>query len=95
MRGETQFDMPLAGRNRFKHQQFEVFKAAPLKVPFGELTAIRVDRISTQANSRQLSMWFSPELDYQLVKLRQTEPDGKHYEIQLESFTQSKAPVSS
>ena len=81
MRGETQFSMPMAGRNRLKQNHFKANKIAPITLPIGTINAIQVDKIEGKKSSRKTTMWFSPDYDYQLVKLSQIEKNGKYYEM--------------
>lgn len=86
MRGETEFQMPIASRTRLKYSQFKAAASETLSLPIGTVRAIRVDKINAPESNREVSMWFSPDLDYQLVRLRQTEDDGKQYEMQLKAL---------
>lgn len=89
MRGETNFTMPLAGRTNLKYSTFAVSETELLELPMGKTKAIRVDRIASEPNGKQVTIWFSPEMDYQMVKFRQVEKDGKHYEMMLAKLNKS------
>lgn len=66
----------------YRDYEFARHGTETLKLPFGEVEAIRVDRVRDH-NRRQTLFWFAPELNYTLVKMQQIEDDREQLQIQL------------
>lgn len=85
-RGMTRFELDLASRNRLKHYVYQASPSETLNLPIGKVQAIRVAEIDDEDDARITLMWFAPKYDYQLVKLQQTEKDGKTYSLAMKSY---------
>ena len=57
-----------------------------LTLPYGMLEGIKVE-IVRQNSTRETFAWFSPQLNYQLVRLQQFKDDKEQGDIQLKTFT--------
>lgn len=68
----------------FDHDRFAVIGRENRPTPFGDMEAIKVEKVRDSDSKRQTLMWFAPELDYLLIRLVQVEPDGSRYEVNLE-----------
>ncbi|WP_258179392.1 DUF3108 domain-containing protein [Photobacterium phosphoreum] len=66
MQGTKSFDFILQNRDDTSHYYFKVVGEETIATNFGDLKAIRVDQI--KKSDRQLSLWFAPSVDYQLVR---------------------------
>ncbi|WP_235862072.1 DUF3108 domain-containing protein [Photobacterium kishitanii] len=66
MQGKKNFDFILQNSDDTSHYYFKVIGEETIATNFGELKAIRVDQI--KKSDRQLSLWFAPSIDYQLVR---------------------------
>lgn len=65
---------------------FRVLGSEPVETEAGTVDAIKVERVRDPTKSnRQTVMWFAKDWDYLLVRLHQTEKDGKEYQIMLKN----------
>ncbi|MBY4677902.1 DUF3108 domain-containing protein [Marinobacterium arenosum] len=85
--GEQQsFDYQVADGGHLKTYRFAIDGHEPVATPIGTFDTVRVKRVRDADSSRQTWIWFAPELDYLIVKLRQTEDDDKEYRLELKSL---------
>ena len=68
-----------------KNYQFKVVGTETLETPIGQLTTVKVARVR-ENNARETIFWLSPEHDFLLVQLRQSEPDGSGFELYLQDL---------
>lgn len=66
MQGKKNFDFILQNSDDISHYYFKVIGEETIATNFGDLKAIRIDQI--KKSDRQLSLWFAPSIDYQLVR---------------------------
>lgn len=66
MQGKKTFDFILQNSDDTSHYYFKVVGNENIKTNFGNINTIRVDQIKKK--DRQLSLWFAPSIDYQLVR---------------------------
>lgn len=64
--GKKQFNYVMQNSDEINHYYFAVTGNEKIKTHFGTLNTLRVNQV--KKNDRQLSLWFAPSLDYQLVK---------------------------
>lgn len=83
-RGVDTFELKIASRNRLKDYIYQASGPETLKLPIGTVEAIRVSELDD--DTRITTMWFAPAYDYQLVKLQQTEKDGKTYSLAMKDY---------
>lgn len=75
----------LADNGRLKTYRFNVVGEESVTSPLGTYPAIKVEMDRGENADRETYIWFAPALDYMIIKLAQTEPDGKAYALQLKS----------
>ena len=68
-----------------KNYHFKVVGTETLETPIGQLTTVKVARVR-ENNARETIFWLSPEHDFLLVQLRQSEPDGSGFELYLQDL---------
>ena len=77
--GETEFNYKVVNnRGQLKQYMLQVVGKEQLDLPYGMLEGIKVN-ILRKNSSRQTYAWFSPQLNYQLVRLQQFK-DGEEQE---------------
>lgn len=72
-------------RGEFRHYELKVVGKEQLDLPFGMIEGIKV-KILRNNSSRETIAWFSPQLNYQLVKLKQFKDGDEQGEIRLKYF---------
>ena len=93
--GKREFDYNVVNnRGELRHYELKVVGKEQLDLPFGMIEGIKV-KIIRNNSSRETIAWFSPQLNYQLVKLKQFKDGDEQGEIRLKYFksenTESKA----
>ncbi|MGS2719942.1 DUF3108 domain-containing protein [Paraglaciecola aestuariivivens] len=73
-------------RGELRHYDLEVVGKEQLDLPYGLVEAIKV-KIIRNNSSRETLVWFSPSLNYQLVKLKQYKDGDEQGELRLRKFT--------
>jgi len=76
----------IADGGRLKTYDFNIIGTEMISAPMGEFEAIKVEMDRGTGAKRETYIWFAPALDYIIVQLNQTEPDGKTYSLQLKSL---------
>ena len=66
--------------------RFEVLTTEELSLPYGEVEAIKVGRIRDN-NRRQTFLWFAPELNYVMVKMKQFKEGDEQATMTLKSLS--------
>ena len=72
-------------RGQLRHYELKVISKEQLDLPFGMIEGIKV-KILRNNSSRETIAWFSPQLNYQLVKLKQFKDGNEQGEIRLKHF---------
>jgi hypothetical protein len=72
-------------RGQLRHYELKVVGKEQLDLPFGMIEGIKV-KILRKNSSRETIVWFSPQLNYQLVKLKQYKDGDEQGEIRLKYF---------
>lgn len=93
--GKREFEYDIVNnRGELRHYELKVVGKEQLDLPFGMIEGIKV-KILRKNSSRETIAWFSPQLNYQLVKLKQYKDGDEQGEIRLKYFksadTQSKS----
>lgn len=84
--GETKFTYKVINsRGQPREYNLEVMGKEQLTLPYGTLEGIKVN-ILRENSSRETFAWFSPQLNYQLVRLQQFKDDKEQGDLQLKSF---------
>lgn len=84
--GKSDFEYNIVNnRGEFRHYELEVVGKEQLDLPFGMIEGIQV-KIIRKNSSRETIAWFSPQLNYQLVMLKQFKEGDEQGEIRLKYF---------
>ena len=79
-------------RGELRHYKLKVVGKEQLDLPFGMIEGIKV-KILRNNSSRETIVWFSPQLNYQLVKLKQYKDGDEQGEIRLKYFKSAKTQI--
>nr|WP_226991112.1 DUF3108 domain-containing protein [Paraglaciecola psychrophila] len=79
-------------RGEHRHYGLKVVGKEQLNLPFGMIEGIKV-KIERNNSSRETIAWFSPQLNYQLVKLKQYKDGDEQGEIRLKYFKSENTPL--
>jgi len=80
--GGTEFSYQVLDGDELETYNFAVIGEDTVKTKLGKFKAIKVQRIR-ENSKRNTLIWFAPKLNFLLVKLEQSETDGKNYQIVL------------
>lgn len=84
--GKREFEYNIVNnRGELRHYELKVVGKEQLDLPFGMIEGIKV-KILRNNSSRETIAWFSPQLNYQLVKLKQFKDGDEQGEIRLKLF---------
>lgn len=83
----------IADGGRLKTYDFKVLGEETLSTPLGQLNAVKVERIRKNAK-RTTHLWLAKDWNHLVVRIRQTEKNGKHYEINIASAELNGKPVT-
>ncbi|MGB2130211.1 MAG: DUF3108 domain-containing protein [Marinobacterium sp.] len=86
MAGKTEMHYAVADGGKLKEYRFKVTGEEEIDTPYGRYMAIRVIRDRGEDADRETLIWFAPELDYLIIRLEQTESDGKTYALLLKNL---------
>lgn len=84
--GQQRMSYQVADGGKLKTYDFTVTGEEEIKTPFGTFNTVRVMRDRGEDADRETLIWFAPELDYLIVRLQQTESDGKTYGLLLKNL---------
>ncbi|MFQ3196953.1 MAG: hypothetical protein ACI8R9_002762 [Paraglaciecola sp.] len=88
--GQTDFTYQVINyRGDAREYNLKVMGKDQLTLPYGTLEGIKVNIVRINS-SRETFAWFSPQLNYQLVRLQQFKDDKEQGDIQLKSFELTK-----
>ncbi|MYM65000.1 DUF3108 domain-containing protein [Pseudomaricurvus sp. HS19] len=82
--GKELMEYQVADGGRLKTYRFAVEGEEVIDTPVGRLNTVRVKRLRKD-NDRVTLIWLARDWDYLIVRIQQTEDDGKYYEINLTS----------
>lgn len=89
--GETKFDYRVINdRGEYREYQMQVLGVESLTLPFGEVDTIKVG-IVRENSSRNTIAWFSPALNYQLVRLQQFKDGEEQGDIKLSQYSTTES----
>jgi hypothetical protein len=80
------FEYHIAESGKSKNYTFRIMGSEQVETPMGTYNSLKLELDRGEDSERETFIWFSPDLDYQIVQLKQIEPDGKAYSIQLKSL---------
>ncbi len=84
--GKTELNYAVADGGKLKEYRFKVVGEEEIDTPYGRYNAVRVMRDRGEEADRETLIWLAPELDYLIVRLEQTESDGKTYALLLKNL---------
>jgi hypothetical protein len=79
-------------RGELRHYELKIVGKEQLDLPFGMVEGIKV-KIIRNNSSRETIAWFSPQLNYQLVKLKQFKNGDEQGEIRLKYYTSEASEI--
>jgi len=85
-RGLRQFSYPVADGGLLKTYRFEVIGQEHITTPYGEFDTLKVVRVRDGDEERVTHIWFAPALDFMVVRIYQSEADGKEYGLLLKQL---------
>lgn len=77
-----------------RHYQFKVSGQESLKLPYGTLDAVKVERVYKGKSDDQAVAWFAPSLDYALVRLWKAEDGVEQFDVILKEFSAQPVTVT-
>ncbi|MCV6627352.1 MAG: DUF3108 domain-containing protein [Cellvibrionaceae bacterium] len=83
LNGKQNLEYDIADGGRLKTYSFEMVGEEILDTRLGKLATIKVKKVRKKGKKRTTYIWMAKNWDYLLVKLQQTEQDGKTYAIHL------------
>ncbi|MEY8263925.1 MAG: DUF3108 domain-containing protein [Bermanella sp.] len=83
MAGKTQFEYPIAYKNRLKHYYFKVVGEGLLKTKQGNIATIEVKQTHLKNKKESTRIWYAKDYDYLLVKLVKVKGNGDKNTILL------------
>ena len=82
-RGELTYVVP--NRNDIEEQHYRIADTTSVATPFGNLPAVRVERVRDSGDGRSTTIWFASSRDYLPLRIMQREPNGETIEMQIVS----------
>ena len=79
-------------RGQLRHYELQVIGTEQLDLPYGMIEGIKV-KILRNNSSRETVAWFSPQLNHQLVQLKQYKDGDEQGEIRLKYFKSEDTPL--
>ncbi len=81
--GLSEMRYSLADGDHLKALEFDRIGEERINTPAGSFETLKVVRDRGEHSTRKTTLWFAKNLDHVLVKLHQTETDGKQYTLLL------------
>jgi len=85
--GKRDVTYQVIDRRRYDKDRFAVIDEENLTSQGSATRTLKAEKVRDKSSKRQTLMWFDPQQDYMLVRLRQVEPDGREYELRLTNAT--------
>jgi hypothetical protein len=83
----SEWTFPVAGRRDIEPWTFRVIQTETIKIPYGELSALHLQKIASPNRDQEIDVWLAPSLDWYPVQLRMSERDGATIEQKLLKVT--------
>lgn len=85
--GQTSFSLPVLNYRGEKEQyDFALQGKEQIKLPYGKIDALKIARIR-DSKKRETFIWFAPELNYLMVRIRQLKEGDEQLDIRLSQYT--------
>jgi len=81
--GNTGLYFAVVDKSEIKPYHYEVVGTETLQTAVGTFETVHIERIREPGNARTTEFWLAPALDYMLLKLRQSEPDGRDIKLDV------------
>ncbi|MBD1550704.1 DUF3108 domain-containing protein [Pseudomonas typographi] len=92
--GKKSMSYPVVDGDDLDTYDFRVLGEEKVSTKAGTVDAIKVERVRDPTQTKRTTLlWFAKSWDYLLVRLDQTETDGKEYSIVLQEGTVDGKPV--
>lgn len=85
-KGKREFTYRFVQSDKIKEYHFRVMGEETIKTPYGQINALRVDRIRS-SKKRETRFWLWPEQDFMLVRLLQINSGKPFLELQLDKLS--------
>lgn len=92
--GKKELKYDVADGKRIRQYEFQITGKEKINTPMGLIETIKVQRVRAQDAERVTDIWFAPQWNYALVKLKQQEDNGKTYQITLTKLSINGKAVS-
>jgi len=83
---QSEFSYQIADGGKLKTYNFKVIGNEQVSTPAGQYDAIKVQRDRGPNSKRQTYIWFAPSQNNLIVRIHQTEKDGKEYGLTLKKI---------
>lgn len=81
--GKREMEYRVIDKGGYDTDRFAVINEEVLRTDQGNVNTLKAEKVRDGSSKRQTLMWFAPEQEYLLIRLRQVEPDGSSYEIMI------------
>lgn len=92
--GKTEMHYRVVDGDDIEDYVFRVTGEQRVTTRVGQFDAVEVERVREEGARRQTTLWFAKDWQYLLVRLKQIETDGQHYQIVLKEATLNGEPVT-
>lgn len=75
--GDREIEFDVLDRDRIETHHYRVLDEEPLHTALGDFDTVHVARLREEGSKRSTEFWLARDYDYVLLKLEQTEPDGR------------------
>lgn len=91
--GEKEIFFEVMDRDHIETHHYRVLSDEPLHTALGDFAAVHVARIREGDSKRSTEFWLAKNHDYVLLKLAQTEPDGRNIGLEITAGTVNGAAL--
>jgi len=81
--GATSLQFKVSDKAEIKPYQYDVVAMETLDTALGSFDTVHLSRIREPGSTRTTEIWLAPDLDYLLLKLLQSEPDGRDIKLEV------------
>lgn len=85
--GASEVRFNVVDRGEIREHSYKIVNRLQLDTPLGKLRAVHLERIRSEDSARKTEIWLAPDHDYLLLKLVQTEPDGRTIKLDIREAT--------
>ncbi len=84
--GKEKMEIPIVDKGKIRSHQFEVTGKELIETKTGKFMALRVERIRPPNSSRKTTLWFAPQLNFQLVRMEQKK-ESRTFTLTLSNYS--------